>query len=339
MTYIANPITITRDCPIYLVIYDQNLSGDNASDKLNSQASLFAVCIVPIIAIVPTIIIITPNILTTKDIILSTSYFPIRQIIIKNTEEKILVMIVIDNNHVFLYFVVRSAQVYTSIIDNADVVFNALNILSSDDRERYPRIEGLRRRGDGDIQGSIHTRVIHRNGTSDRFTTVFLFRLQSHYLYLVGHSDARDNILSTLNGLQGMINSISTYEITKNHLVDTLLARLRTQHTTNFIKKINMMFGINGINYHNNTPLYKLDYELIQNTCVTSHESFRQFIDSAELITVKFGIRSFYHINRTEQSDSPAPMNMNLLFGVSLYFESSDVEWFAMLDFLTGRVN
>lgn len=244
------------------------------------------------------------------------SYFPIRQIIMgsanlarplfskieeigyENITQIISIMIAIDNNNTYSYFVVRSAQVYASIIDDADVVFNALNTLSSDDRERYPRIEGLQRRGDGDIQGSIHTRIIHRNGSSDRFTTVFLFRLQSHYLYLVGHSDARDNILSTFNGLQGMVNSISAYEITKNHLVDTLLARLRTQHTTNFIKKINMMFGINGINYHNNTPLYKLDYELVQNTCVSSHESFRQFIDSAELITVKFGIRSFYHINR-----------------------------------------
>jgi|CXWL01.1.fsa_nt_gi hypothetical protein len=156
---------------------------------------------------------------------------------------------------------VRSAQVYEIIIDDVKRITNALESLRNDDPNTFPRISRITPRQDGSIEGTIQVEKIHRLVSSDLFVVEFLFRLDINRLYLIGSSDARDIVFDILNGLNGIENSITLVQLEKDYLVKTTLDRLRQQNNSNFIKKINMIFGVNGINYHNPVPLYKLDYE------------------------------------------------------------------------------
>lgn len=228
----------------------------------------------------------------------------------------------------------RSAQVYKILVDEADVIFNALEHLVNNDNDVFPRIERLQRCDDGDVEGTVHIEK-YSNREMHRLMCDFLFRVNVGYLYLIGSGDARTEALRIINQSEGIDNTIERYEITNRELVEGIRDKLRKKNKNNFIKKINMEFGVAGIDYYNTTPLYKLDYELIENMCASTHRSFDEFIDHAIKVKARFGIRNLFNINRMDKSIGPASMNMQTIFSVSFYFDISRDDWYQILDFLT----
>ena len=159
--------------------------------------------------------------------------------------------------------------------------------------------------------------------------------MDARKVYLLGTTEAREAAYVILNNMPRLAGNIREMEMTNRQLVDDIKDRLQEQYARNFIKKVNLMFPIGGISYHNDTNLYKLDYELIQNTCGSTHVSFDEFVDAAQTIKVRFGIFKFFNIDRRGKREKPASMNMRTDFTISFYTNIDSTDWYEMLDYLT----
>ena len=153
-------------------------------------------------------------------------------------------------------------------------------------------------------------------------------------MYLLGTAEARDAAYLILNNLPGLEDNIREMRMTNRQLVDDIRGKLGEQDNRNFIKKMNLTFSLGGLPYHNNTNLYKLDYELIRNTCGSTHDSFDVFVDEALIIKVRFGIFRFFNIDRRGKRDKPASMNIRTNFTISFYTNIDSTDWYEMLDYL-----
>ena len=224
----------------------------------------------------------------------------------------------------------RSAKVYKILVNNLDDLLNPLNKMSSTDKTKFPRTDNVKKLQNGDIEGKIW---VSKPNLGD-IPCVFLFKKKTKKLYLLGPNDARGLAYGTLNKLNGEEGFIQEANITNRQLVDDIRKKLTEKDPDNFIKKISLEFGLTGIKYYNQTNLYKLDYELIQNKCGSTHRSFDKFVDSANIIKVKFGIKTLFSVDRSDKNANPAPMNMRTDFALSFYFDILDKDWYDILDYL-----
>ena len=224
----------------------------------------------------------------------------------------------------------RSAKVCEIIANDMDTIFELLQEMSSDDINQFPRTENVRRLEDNDIEGMLWiTRPI------GNVQCGFLFKANTNKVYLLGITEARDAAYLILNNLPERENNIREIKMTNRQLVDDIRNRLIEHDPRNFIKKMNLTFSIGGFHYHNNTNLYKLDYELVQNVCGSTHEAFDRFVDTALIIKARFGIFKFFNIDRRGKHKKPASMNMRTDFTISFYTNILSEDWYDMLDYLS----
>lgn len=221
----------------------------------------------------------------------------------------------------------RSAKVYKVITNDTNAIFNALKEIESNDESQFPRIEDVELKG-----GSIHGKVWIQNPKIGNILCNFLFRTKTRKLYLLGIIEAREGAYVLLNNLRGLDGIITDMSITNHQLVHEIRGKLTQVHKNNFIKKISLEFGRDGIEYHNSTNLLRLDYELIGNKCDSTHDMFAEFVNAAQTIKVRFGIFEFGPIQR----NNPTSMNMRTDFTISFYLDIEDSDWYSMLDYLTS---
>lgn len=228
---------------------------------------------------------------------------------------------------------VRSAQAFDVQTDNGAAIRRGLDAaLSSEDSSRFPRIEGLSRRR-GDILGTVHVSKEHGDAT-ERLACKFRFLVGRRLLYMAGRKDARDLALDEFEKIEELGGMVSTHSLGNEYITRGILDRLREQHGGNFIRKMSMEFGVAGIDYHNSTPLYKLDYQLVQDSCASTHVSFDEFVGNARRVKVRFGIvQLLSYIVRTGR-DKPASLNVSPDSSMSLYMDLEAEAWYDILDYL-----
>ncbi len=220
----------------------------------------------------------------------------------------------------------RSAKVYEIVTNDADVIFNALKEVENNDESRFPRIGDVKLK-----EGNIHGKVWIQKPKIGTALCNFLFRTKTRKLYLLGITEAREDAYVLLKNLHGLEGPIDEMPLTNHQLVNDIREKLTRVNRYNFIKKMSLEFGLDGIRYHNSTNLLRLDYELIQNTCGSTHDKFDEFVNVAETVKVRFGIFEFGPIKRNK----PASMNMRTDFTISFYLDIEDSDWYRMLDDLT----
>lgn len=226
----------------------------------------------------------------------------------------------------------RSAKVYKILDNNADLISQALRNMQSDSDQEFPRTEQVRMQERDSVEGIIW---ISRPNIGN-LRCEFLFRTNTNKAYLLGTTEAREAAYHVLNDLDGLERNMTEMEITNRQLVDDVRNKLIAKHPRNFIKKMSLEFGVQGISYHNNTNLYKLNYELVENTCGSTHSSFDKFVNAAQIVKVRFGIFEFFNIKRQGKRDKPAAMNMSTNFTVSFYSDIECTDWYNMLDYLAN---
>ena len=228
----------------------------------------------------------------------------------------------------------RSAQALEMLNDDVRQIKNGLRALESSDQKKYPRIEHLRSEA-GRLLGVMHVQRPLGNDPSEHLVCGFKFLPDKRLLYVAGRKDARDAVLGEFEKIDQISGLVRPHMLDNRHVTSGVLERLRLQHKENFIKKISCEFGIEGIRYHNSTPLYKLDYQLIQDTCASTHQSFDEFVGSAISVKVRFGIRSLLsYIVRTGSRDKPASLNMALDSSMSAYTDLEAEAWYDILDYV-----
>lgn len=220
------------------------------------------------------------------------------------------------------------------LIDDRRRIKSGLGELESTDPKKYPRIEQLRSLS-GDLAGVVHIHKAHENGLDEHVICGFKFLVRKKRLYVAGRKDARDAVLDEFEKVDQISGLVRPHMLDNMYITGGVLERLRLQHKGNFIRKISCEFGIEGIKYHNSTPLYKLDYQLIQDTCASTHLHFDTFVAKAISVKVRFGIRVLLgYIVRTENRDKPASLNMALDSSLSTYMDLEAEAWYDILDYL-----
>lgn len=228
----------------------------------------------------------------------------------------------------------RSAQALEMLNDNARQIKKGLGELVSSDQKKYPRIEHLRSEAGG-LLGSMHVQRPLGDDQTEHLVCGFKFLAEKKLLYVTGRKDARDVMLDEFEKVDQINGLVRPHMLDNRYITNDVLDRLRQQHKGNFIKKISCEFGVEGIKYHNPTPLYKLDYQLIHNTCASTHESFDKFVTNATSVKVRFGIRALLnYIVRTGSRDKPASFNMALDSSLSLYTDLEAEAWYDILDYV-----
>ena len=225
----------------------------------------------------------------------------------------------------------RSAKVYEIISNDIDTIFKSLQEMSSDDINQFPRTENVRRLEDNDIEGILWM----AKPNIGHVQCGFLFKATTNKVYLLGIAEARYAAYLLLSDLPELENNIREIKMTNRQLVDNIRRRLLEEDPRNFIKKMNLTFNLDGVKYHNNTNLYKLDYELVQNVCGSTHEAFDEFVDKAQIIKARFGIFKFFKIDRRGARKKPASMNMRTDFTISFYTNIFSEDWYGMLNYLS----
>jgi len=226
----------------------------------------------------------------------------------------------------------RSSQVYKVIPDNGPKIKDSLSSIL--DRNIFPKIKDLELdEKTGDISGEIHVRKNHNDNTFTTFYYDFVFKIKQKKLYLMGSSEARNLAISVLNrAVNEKSDSISDLKFTNKGIVVTLFNKIKTGSTINLIKRLDLTFGITGIKYHNKVPLHKMSYELVDNTCASTHIDFEKFTDGASWIKVKFGIWSLAHIERDPERHNPASLEVSMDYSFRLFSDTTRSEWEYLLD-------
>lgn len=227
----------------------------------------------------------------------------------------------------------RSAQAFDVTADDGAAIRRALDTLSSDNASRFPRIEGLQRKRSGDILGTVHVPK-YRDGVAEHLACMFKFLVGRRTLYMAGRRDARDLVLGELDKLGDLEGVVSPKLLSNEHIAHGILRRLREQHKGNFIRRMSMEFGVAGIDYHNSTPLHRLDYQLIQDSCASTHRSFDEFVRGARQVRARFGIVRLLSVDRTGKGDKPASLNVGPDSSVSMYMDLEAEAWYDILDYL-----
>ena len=129
---------------------------------------------------------------------------------------------------------------------------------------------------------------------------------------------------------------VKIHELSKKFVVYDTLANLRKQDKRNFIKKLDVEFDSDGIKYHNRVHLHKMSYELVEETCASTHQAFDTFMDGALSVKVKFGIRSLLDIIDNSASKKAASLNMGMDSTISVYSDHEPQDLFRILDYLVG---
>lgn len=228
----------------------------------------------------------------------------------------------------------RSAQAFDVQTDRGAAIRRALGSLASDDEAEFPRIDGLATVR-GDIVGIAHVSKTHRDGVEEHIACRFKFLVDRRRLYLAGRKDARDIALNEFETLGALDGLITPHTLDNEHVAQGILERLRRQHRGNFIRRLRMQFGVAGIDYHNATPLYRLEYQLVRDTCASTHRSFDEFVRAAMQVNATFGIVQLLdRIVRTDKGDSPASLNVSPNSSVSCYMDLEEDAWYDILDYL-----
>lgn len=228
----------------------------------------------------------------------------------------------------------RSAQALEMLNDDARQIKKGLGALDSSGQKKYPRIENLRSEAGG-ILGVMHVLRPLGDDQSEHLVCGFKFIAGKKLLYVTGRKDARDVMLDEFEKVDQLKGLVRPHMLDNRYITSDVLGRLRRQHKGNFIKKISCEFGIEGIKYHNTTPLYKLDYQLIHDTCASTHQSFDKFVTNAMSVKVRFGIRALLsYIVRTGSRDKPASLNMALDSSLSVYTDLEAEAWYDILDYV-----
>ena len=229
---------------------------------------------------------------------------------------------------------VRLAQGFDVQTDNGAAIRRELDAaLSSEDSSRFPRIEDLTRRRGGDILGTVHVSKEHMDAT-EHIVCKFKFLANRRRLYIAGRKDARDLALDEFEKINELDGMVSTHYLDNEYITRGILDRLCGQHAGNFIRKMSMEFGVAGIDYHNPTPLYKLDYQLVQDSCASTHSSFDEFVRSAMRVKVGFGIMQLLaYIVRTGKGKA-ASLNVNPDSSMSLYMDLEAEAGYEILEYL-----
>ena len=226
----------------------------------------------------------------------------------------------------------RSSQVYRVIPDNGPKIKESLSKIQN--RDTFPKIKDLKiDEKTGDIYGEIHVRKFHHDETFTTFSYDFVFKIKRKKLYLLGSAKARSLAISSLNRtINEKSNSISDLKFTNKGIVVTLFNKIKTGSPGNFIKRIDLTFGIAGIKYHNKTPLHKMAYQLIDNTCASTHIDFEKFTDGASWIKTTFGIWNLSHLERDTEKDNPASLEVSMDYSFRLFADTTQPEWLELLD-------
>ena len=227
----------------------------------------------------------------------------------------------------------RSAQAFDVTTDDGTAIRRGLATLSSDDASQFPRIEGLQRKRNGDILGTIHMSKDH-GGVAEHLACMFKFLVGRRMLYVAGRGDARNLALDELDKLGDLEGAVSPHPLSNEHIAHGILRRLREQHRGNFIRRMSLEFGVEGIDYHNPTPLYKLDYQLVRDSCASTHRSFDEFVRGARLVKARFGIVRLLAMDRTGGGDNPASLNVGPDSSMSMYMDLEAEAWYDILDYL-----
>ena len=228
----------------------------------------------------------------------------------------------------------RSAQAFDVQTDRGVAIRRALGSLASDDEDKFPRIEGLGTVR-GDIVGTAHISKAHRDGAEEHIACRFKFLVDRRRLYLAGRKDARDGALAEFEKLDALGGLITPHTLDNEHIAQGILERLRRQHGGNFIRRLRMQFGVEGIDYHNATPLYRLEYQLVRDTCASTHRSFDEFVLAATQVRATFGVVQLLNrIVRTDRGDNPASLSVGPDSAVSCYMDLEEDAWYDILDYL-----
>jgi len=115
-------------------------------------------------------------------------------------------------------------------------------------------------------------------------------------------------------------------------MVETLFNKIKKGSTANFIKKINLVFGVGGLKYHNKISLHKMSYELIDDICVSTHINFKTFTEGAIWITTTFGIWKLSHITHNMEKDKSSSLRVSMDYSFNVYNDTSRAEWVDLLD-------
>lgn len=188
---------------------------------------------------------------------------------------------------------------------------------------QIPRTEDIT-----DDRGVLNCKMTVRVGDGDLDCYLRMIP-RKRMFYLVGRQDARIQVIKALVDVQ-----IIELELSVNFLIRTTLERLREENPRNFIKRLYAEFGADWMEYHNNTALYAISYELVHETCASTHNAFGDFVHNAKTIKVRFGIRSLLNLFDTPQSKKAATLNLNTDASISVYRSLEVEEWYGLLDYI-----
>ena len=227
----------------------------------------------------------------------------------------------------------RSAQAY-NLLSKADDVFVDLQELEP--KRGFPRIRELERKG-REITGTMYVQNRHLDGTADNLICHFKHAEKRKLIYLVGTVAARRATFRTLRQMNNVSDQIEPRRMDVSVLFGDIFDKIK-EDRRNIIKKMVLDFGMAGIDYHNNVRLRKLSYELIDNTCASTHRMYDEFVSKAHDVRLTFGIASFRGIIE-HTSGRLASMNVNLESSVSLRTSLEPLQWYEILEYLFEKTN
>ena len=225
----------------------------------------------------------------------------------------------------------RSAQAYR-LTASANDVF--VNLKELDKKQGFPRIHDLKRKG-REITGTMYVQKRHLDGSMDNLICHFKHAENYKLIYLVGSTAARRETFKTLRQMSDIKDQIEPRRMNVDVMFDDIFKKIK-KDPRNIIKKMMLDFGMAGINYHNAVRLRKMSYELIDNTCASTHTKYDVFKSKAYDAKLTFGIASLENIIEPT-SGRLASMNVNLESSVSLHTPLEPFQWYKILEYLFAK--
>lgn len=219
----------------------------------------------------------------------------------------------------------RSGQVFELDVDGR-AAFERLASVG----EKFPRIESLKH-ASGTTTGVLHLQRM-QGGTAEHLVCHFKFVKKTKLIYVVGSADSRKLAYAVLRQESAIGDLIQQHTISNEHLVGGVFAQLKKANPRNIIRRIDVEFSVGGIDYHNDVPLYRISYELVNGKCASTHRAFEEFVQNAASVKVRFGVASLSTI--IPDNGKLTIMNMDTKFALSVYIDIEPGDWYDMLDYL-----
>lgn len=229
-----------------------------------------------------------------------------------------------------------SAKIYNIMLNDPELIFTSIQPLS--ESVGIPRIDNLENNNER-ITGRLVVEEISR-GIADVETYEFIFDFNRESFYLIGRSAIRDTAISTLNNsINSEINAIEQVELTSNQIVTDIFQLIRNSDNRNFIQKLRLMFGRQGVSYlggrrvrnYTDIPLYELEYRFIGNQCASNHLDFRRFTDNAIKLSARFGIWTLGPIDKSNGT-SPLKLEIRQDFSFRVWTHLPGTTWIEILN-------